>query len=331
MHKVLIIGVGSIGERHLRCFKATGRAEVGLVETNVALRATVAERYAVPAEGVFDSVDAAIASKRFALALVATPAQVHIPIALKLVDAGLHTFIEKPLSTSREGIDRLKELVKQRGVIAAVAYTYRAFPALLAMREALHSGRFGKPVQIVAKCGQHFPLYRPAYRDIYYKDRKTGGGAIQDAITHIINAAEWLVGPIDRLIADAAHQVLPGVTVEDTVHIVARHGSVLGSYSLNQHQAPNETTITVVCERGTIRFEAHANRWRWVTEPGGAWHDEESGPLERDSLYIAQAHRFLDAFEGKGTVACTLDEGEQTLRVNLAALASADRGDLKPL
>ena len=46
-HRVLIVGVGSIGERHLRCFLATGRAELGFVEVNDSLRTTIAERYAV--------------------------------------------------------------------------------------------------------------------------------------------------------------------------------------------------------------------------------------------------------------------------------------------
>ena len=47
MTRVLIVGVGSIGERHLRCFAATGRAEVSLCEVNEPLRRAVAERYQV--------------------------------------------------------------------------------------------------------------------------------------------------------------------------------------------------------------------------------------------------------------------------------------------
>ena len=43
-HRVLIVGVGSIGERHLRCFRATGRAEVSFVEINDELRRSVVER-----------------------------------------------------------------------------------------------------------------------------------------------------------------------------------------------------------------------------------------------------------------------------------------------
>ena len=148
--------------------------------------------------------------------------------------------MEKPLGTSLEGIETLRQSLGKRNLTAAVAYVYRANPILRAMKEAIAAGRFGRPVQVIAVAGQHFPAYRPAYREIYYRDRATGGGAIQDALTHVFNAAEWLVGPINRLLADAAHQVLEGVTVEDTVHVLARHGSVMGCYSLNQHQAPDE-------------------------------------------------------------------------------------------
>ena len=209
-------------------------------------------------------------------------------------------------------------------LVVAVAYVYRAFPALAAMREAIVGGRFGRPVELVAVGGQNFPSYRPAYRDTYYADRATGGGAIQDALTHLLNAGEWILGPIDRLVADAAHRVLPDVTVEDTVHLLARHGSVLASYNLNQHQAPNETTLTVVCEQGTARWESHCQRWRWMVRPDEPWHEEPHEPLPRDAAFIAQAQRFIDAVERKTQPACSLAEGLQTLRVNLAALASLE-------
>ena len=117
--------------------------------------------------------------------------------------------------------------------------------------------------------------------------------------------------------------------MEDTVHALARHGAVMAAYTLNQYQAPNESTFSVVCERGTVRWEIHKQRWRWKSIPDGApnaepWHDEP-GPLrERDDWFVRQANVFLDALEGRGQLPCSLREGMQTLRVNLAALASAD-------
>lgn len=320
---VLIVGVGSIGERHLRCFTATGRASLSFCEVNPTLRASIGQRY----EGAraFSGIEEALAAAPDAV-VICTPANLHIPIAITAARSGAHLLIEKPLSTGFEGLDVLQQECAQRQLTAMVAYVYRAHPALTAMREAILQGRFGEPVQIVATCGQHFPLYRPAYRDIYYRDRATGGGAVQDSLTHIVNAGEWLVGPVDRLVADLDHQVLEGVTVEDTVHVLTRHGSVMGCFSLNQHQAPNEVTITVMCRGGTVRFESHENRWRWMREPGGPWCDEPIGALERDTLFIRQAEAFLDAIEGHCAPLCTLDEASQTLRVNLAILASAETG-----
>jgi predicted dehydrogenase len=322
LHQVLIIGVGSIGERHLRCFQATGRAELSFVEIKDILRQTVAERYSI--RRAHADLDSGLGDRPEA-AVIATPAPSHVPLATQLVDAGIHVLIEKPLSTTLEGIDALRRVVQDRQVMAAVAYVYRLHPALATMRQALVDGRFGRPVQLVAVCGQHFPTYRPAYRTIYYTDRLTGGGAIQDALTHLVNAGEWLIGPVERLVADAAHQVLDGVEVEDTVHVLTRQGRALGCYTLNQHQAPNEITITVICERGTARCELHRDRWRWMTRPGDAWHDEPVARLERDTLFTLQANAFLDAVEGKTELPCSLDEGIQTLRVNLAALRSADQ------
>jgi predicted dehydrogenase len=324
MRRVLVVGVGSIGERHLRCFAATGRASVSLCEVNPELRKVVAERYAVT--DTFADLDTALAAGP-GVVVVCTPAHLHVPMARAAVRAGAHVLFEKPLSTAPDGVDELLAEVERRRAVAAVAYVYRAHPALAAMRESLRSGRFGEPVQLVAVSGQHFPLYRPAYRTIYYRDRSTGGGAVQDALTHVLNAAEWLVGPVKQLSADVGHLVLDGVSVEDTAHVLTRHGRVMGCYSLNQHQAPNESTITVVCARGTARFEFHNARWRWMTEPGGPWTDEPAGPLERDALFIRQADAFLDAVDGKAAPLCSLADARQTLAVNLAVLRSAENGN----
>jgi predicted dehydrogenase len=323
-HDVLVIGAGSIGERHIRCFGSTGRARVSFVEVREELRNQIAERY--PGTKPYASLDAAL-EQRFDAALIATPAQMHITQATQLVERGIHVLVEKPLSITTEGVANLIDLVKRKGVVAGVAYVHRANPVLAGMREAIRSGAFGRPVEVVGVSGQHFPTYRPAYAQIYYTKHETGGGAVQDALTHMINAGQWLAGTFDRVVADLAHQVLPNVEVEDTVHVLARQdGNVLASYSLNQHQAPNEMTLTVICERGTVRFESHNNRWRSMEKPGGEWTDRGGAPTDRDTFFIHQANAFLDAVEGKAQPLCSLEEGLATLRVNVGILKSARDG-----
>ena len=320
--RLLIIGLGSIGERHLRCALQIGRTDVLACEVNHPLRQTVVERYGI--QEAYENLESAMAARPTA-AVICVPAPLHVPMATRLAQAGIHVLIEKPLSTSLEGIDVLEQTVAERNVVAAVAYVHRANPNLAAARKAIRSGRFGDPVQLVAVTGQNFPFYRPAYRDTYYRDRASGGGAIQDALTHLINASEWLVGPIHRVLADAAHQVIPDVEVEDTVHVIARHQEIPASYALNQHQAPNELTITVVCQSGTVRYELHENRWRWMSEPSSQWQDEVGPPIERDDLFVTQLNTFLNAIEHGAAPLCSMAEGIQTLRVNLAILKSIEQ------
>ncbi len=320
--RLLVVGVGSIGERHVRCFSQTGRVTISICDVDESLVRDVAERYAI--RDAFPSLEEAL-SKEFDAAVVCTPAHLHVEMATRLAERGVHTLIEKPLSTSLDGVEAL-ERWSAEGTVLSVAYVYRCHPALSAMREAVASGRFGSPLQLVVQSGQHFPTYRPAFRETYYHDRATGGGAIQDALTHLVNAGEWIAGPVTRAAADAARLKLEGVNVEDTVHVFARHGAVLASYTLNQHQAPNETTITVICESGTCRFEYASGRWMSMGEPDTGWLIELEQVPERDELFVRQAQQFLDVLDGRAKPLCSIGEGAQTLRATLAILNSVDDG-----
>ena len=322
IHRVLIIGTGSIGERHTRCFLNTGRADVQICELNRDVRLRVADTYGVESHVALEQA----LQNPPDIAVICTPAPLHVPIARQLVLAGTDVLVEKPLGTSTDGVDQLCWEVEQAERVVAGAYVSRQNPMLVEMKQAIDSGRFGKPLELIVQGGQHFPTYRPAFRETYYRDRETGGGAIQDGLTHSINTAEWLVGPLRYVAADCDRLVLDGVNVEDTVHVIGRHGSVMASYTLNQHQAPNETRIQVVCEKGVVRYEAHEQLWKSMVTPGNDWVLENQVSLERDDLFVRQARMFLDAAEKGSPVSCTLAEGVQTLQANLAILAAADTG-----
>ena len=323
MHSILIIGCGSIGERHLRCFQQTGRCVVSVCDANGLLLNEVSQRYGVTA---FASLTEAVKAQRFDAWVICTPAHTHLTIAREGATQGAALLIEKPLSVTLDGLEETRAAIASSGRFVAVAYVYHCFPWIVAAREFLQNGALGKPLHVSVVAGQHFPTFRPAYRDIYYACHETGGGAIQDALTHIVNAMEWLIGPMTRVFCDAAHQHLAGVTVEDTVNVTARHGSVLASYAMTQFQAANETVFEIHCEHGSLKIESHAQRWGSMKLGETAWTWHSTAPLERDDLFIAQANSFLNGMEGKACALCTFEEAVQTLRFNRAALESAATG-----
>src|SRR5687767_10934025 len=159
-HRILIVGTGSIGTRHVRCMRNTGRADVGICEPNAELRQSVASTYGI--DGTCASLDAAL-NASWDAAVIATPAPSHIPVAQRLADAGIGVLIEKPLAVDEHGVAALAATIERNALPAAVAYVYRAHPAVQAIREAIHSGRFGKPLQLIVVSGQPFWHLRPAY------------------------------------------------------------------------------------------------------------------------------------------------------------------------
>ena len=137
--RVLIVGVGSIGERHLRCFQQTGRVDLAVCERLVERRKAVAVQYGV-AEVYGDVADAVDAG--FDAAVIATPAHLHIPVSMRLAEAGCHLLIEKPVSTSMDGVADLVRVVEEKHLVSAVGYVHRAHPMMQKMKQALDAGRF---------------------------------------------------------------------------------------------------------------------------------------------------------------------------------------------
>ena len=322
-HRVLVIGCGSIGERHLRCFLNTGRAKVAGCDANEDLLTRINEQYNVR---VTTDWKVAVQDPNVTAVVVATPANLHVEMATMAMKTGKHVLIEKPLSVRMEGTEGLIELRDRKGLAAAVGYVHRSIPALRSVRSFLESGEFGKVLLVTAISGQDFPHFRPAYREIYFADHRTGGGAIQDAITHLINSIEWIAGPIETVYCDAAHQLLEGVEVEDTVNILARSGGTLINCSCNLFQAPNEFRFEVHCERGSVMAEIHNQRWGTLAFGEEDWNYCDATCEERDTLFVTQANDFLDQIEDGTTRLSSLEEGIQTLRVSLASLESSRSG-----
>lgn len=318
-YKIIFIGLGSIGERHLRCFLKTGLVEPIICDARRELVDEIAQKYDVQ-ECYTDFKD--LLNLTADAAVIATPAHLHISMAKALAEKGMHLLIEKALSTNLDGIDELKSIESEKELQVHVGYSNRAHPAVRKMKNVLDSGSFGKPLHLVGVSAHDFSFYRPNYKNLYYASHQTGGGSIQDAMTHLVNLGEWLLGPLDKMMIDAKHQKLEGVEVEDTVNLIARHGSVLASYTMNHYQTCPEFCITLNCENGTLRFDRNSHKFLWQEKPNQPWQEETWDFSERDDLYVAQASHFLNCLKTSDDPLCSLEEGEQSLKVNLKALES---------
>src|SRR4051812_5130761 len=120
-HSILVVGCGSIGERHLRCFQKTGRCRVSACDANARLLQQVAAQYSAAS---FANLESALVSEKFDALVICTPAHTHLAIARRGAEIGAALFIEKPLSVTLDGIEETREAIQRSGRFTAVAYVY---------------------------------------------------------------------------------------------------------------------------------------------------------------------------------------------------------------
>jgi len=317
---ILVIGTGSIGERHLRCFAETGRTGVMGCEPNPVVAEGVRERLGVE---VASSLGDVLARGGLTGAVVCTPAHTHIPVARRCVEAGLPVLIEKPVSTSLDGVRELLQETTRAGVVVRVAYIHRSLPVPMEAKRILDSGFPGKILQATVVTGHDFASLRPGFETTYFRSRATGGGCLQDALTHQIHVLEWLAGPVRKVFCDAENGFLSTREVEDTVNIAARlEGGIPASLTCNQFQPPTECAISLHGVEGSLRLDYHESRVGTIRRDGSGWAWTPIPQEHRDAGFKRQAHAFLDAIEGKADHLATLTAGIQSLQVNLCAWES---------
>ncbi len=326
--RLLIVGGGSVGERHLGCFlKARRSLKLEICEPQASRRKKLSADYPVLATHAdFGKLDLSA----FDAAVVATPADLHVAQARRLVQAGCHVLIEKPLSVTERGVRPLISLAKKKRRTVGVAYTYRSYPALMEMARRVRDGKLGRPILARARMAYDYPRYRPDYRSNYFANPETGGGAVMDMASHLVAYLTGALGPVAEVTAATGRLGLRGVAVEDTALLILRFASgALGEVWTCACQPRRETELEIAGARGHLRyrtlFEEKKSELASTRGDGSKWRAKRQ-KLDSDIPFVIQARNFLAALGGKERVRTSLEEALHVGRVCRAALGSAKSG-----
>ena len=324
MHKVIVIGTGGIGKRHLRGLVETGRVELTLVEPDEARRSE-AERQFLPAASHAGLEDADLRSHD--LAVICAPAHLHVAMMDECADAGVSFLVEKPLAVSMDGVDDVIDKVRRAGVLARVGYIRRIAPEIQAMRKQIGAGKIGDVKLVYVNSSQEFPKYRPDYKITYYSKPEMGGGAILDAASHTFDMLIWIMGQPVTVGAMHDRLALEGSQTEDTCLITIRFESgAMANVAINQFQKPNVSSIEFIGTLGNLTVDHSVVKF--ADDDSGDWKEvrdfmEGLVPMAaHQARFTLQANAMLDAIDGKPDFLATLDEARTNLSVALAAKRS---------
>jgi predicted dehydrogenase len=318
----LIIGVGSVGERHLRNALRLDDVRCSIAEVNPSTRQKIASAYRVEA-AYGDYHDADLAS--FDGVVICVPADLHVPIATEVVKAGTHVLVEKPLAMSLQGVDELKRLRDEQEVVVLVGFTYRTDPLIQEIKSFVESSELGTVRVVNFYVGQYWPRMRKDYPPRYALKRETGGGAIPDHLVHTINWLEWVFGPPEEISANQWRLALDDLVTEDTGFMTMRFpGGQVAQLGICLFQRDTNQRLQMIADGGTLQLLAGSDALEIYVDGTSQWAQGRARAVDRDDLFRDQAQHFVDCIQGKAQPHCSIEEAEQTLRTVLAALESSD-------
>jgi predicted dehydrogenase len=205
--RIGIIGAGMAGQAHAFGYRnammARDLADVDvqlhtIADPNLELAQSVAKRYGF-ANAAAD-IDAFLANPEIDAVSVALPNHLHAQILPKVIASGKHLFAEKPIGRTREEAAWLADLAQASTAVTGVGFSFRRLPGLAALAQAVENGAVGQIHTVRAWYNADYAADPSGALSWRYSQEQSGGGALLDIGAHAIDAAQFVVGPVSRVL-----------------------------------------------------------------------------------------------------------------------------------
>jgi predicted dehydrogenase len=312
---VVVIGCGSIGQRHLRNLADVGIERLVAVDPDPERRAAAA---AVPGAETVASLDEAWQLEP-RLAVVATPTARHLPDALAAAQHGCHLLVEKPLADSLDGLDALLEAAS--GSVTLVGCNLRFHPGPANVAALIAEGTLGTVLSARFVTGSYLPAWRPGtdYRLSYSASRAEGGGAVLDCI-HELDLACWMLGPAAVAAAVTRPAESLGLDVEGLAEILLRHESgAVSSVHLNFVQRDYHRLCEVVGTKASAYWDASRGTVELRDDEKVVVHE-----LPEETMYTDELRYLLECIAERRPTFNDLETARATLALALTARDGAE-------
>jgi predicted dehydrogenase len=255
-----IVGCGAVAERyHLPAIVASPEVRVVAFVDPVLSRAAAAAGRFEGAQGLSSHRDL---DGRVDMAVVTAPNAWHAPIAVDLLERGIHLIVEKPMARTIAECDRMCEAAARGGATLAVGHDFRFFPVARAAHDVLASGMLGpiRRVDVRQSAGVRWPCLSEAALL-----PESGGGVLLSFGIHTLDLLLWWLG--DMTPSAYRDDAAGGVEAECDCDMVLSGGARL-HLEVSRRRSLRDTTI-VECEGGTVEIGIFEPAVLRITLAGG--------------------------------------------------------------
>lgn len=291
--KALIVGFGSIGQRHAAVLSGHGH-DVAIVS-----------RRSIDFPKRYETIKLAVDNFQPDYTVIASSTNEHRHDISVLADAGFTgmLMIEKPVYD--HGFEQIPDTFSR----AKVAFNLRFHLALQCFREKLHNLEI---YSVTAYVGSYLPNWRPGtdYSHGYSADKSRGGGVLRD-LSHELDALIWLFGDWQRLTAIGGH--FSNLEIDsDDIFLILLSTKTVPCISLNMNYLDTSARreITALTDQGAVHVDLITGTVKtpqgqdiFTVERNETYHAQHAAMIKKDDTYICdiaeglKVMRMIDAIE----------------------------------
>jgi len=250
--KVGLIGYGYAGHTfHAPLIRAAAGLQLAAVASSDARKVQAALGPGVSVMSAHELIE----RDNLDLVVIATPNDLHHPLALAALRAGRHVVIDKPFALDAAQAEELVAEAERGGRLLSVFHNRRWDGDFLTLQQVLADGRVGRPVELVS----HFDRYRPKVRARWREGTGPGAGLWLDLGPHLVDQALVLFGPPAAIALDQA-RVRDGALADDWFHAQLRWAQgPLAGLRVQLH-------ASALAARPGARFTLHGTRGSFTVD-----------------------------------------------------------------
>jgi predicted dehydrogenase len=209
--RIGLIGSGFMGKAHAFGFASAPRVFDLPFELELRTLADITEQSAANAATAFGFARSTadwrslIDDPEIDVVDITAPNALHKQMAMAAIEAGKHVYCEKPLAPLTADAREMADAAEAAGVKTQVGFNYLCNPMLTLAREMIAGGELG---EIRGYRGIHCEDYMAdAHGAFTFRHDPAGGGALADIGSHALATAEFLCGPITRVMGDCVTMI----------------------------------------------------------------------------------------------------------------------------
>jgi len=327
--KGLIIGFGSIGQRHFHNLKKLG-IEMAVCDVNKNQLKKVPEK--LTSKKFHDLDSALLFTPDFSV--ICTFPDTHIDIANKCLKANSHVFIEKPISNSLIDVEKTLQYANHRRLKVAIGYNMRFDPGLNLMKKLLQSNN-SIPLSVQSQWGLHISKWQPRKSFEHHYALKKGNEIILDD-SHEYDYLRWMLEDEVTHVYCQTNKMKLIKTETESVAIINlrfRKGTI-GTIMMDYVRPNYERSCYIITKKSALKWkfildsakENYQTRCESIIKKTNITSKSqilEKFKIKLNDMYTKEIIHFLHCITNNNKPIIDGYEGLKTLRIGLAAIKSS--------